>query len=166
MSTIIPSPFSPSTRNPTNSGSQWLRDLYQPGQVINTVKLLSDLNTHIYQSFKYDSRDALGVQLPNETLTRGSGTCRDFAVFMMEAARYWGFGARFVTVIFKWLRVSMAPLTPRRRSTSPVPGGAASIPQTTSSLAANISSSPCRANKRRLLRYPVHGRARQTPSTG
>jgi transglutaminase-like putative cysteine protease len=76
---------------------RWLRDLYQPGQVINTVELLSDLNTHIYRSFKYDSRDALGVQLPNETLTRGSGTCRDFAVFMMEAARYWGFGARFVT---------------------------------------------------------------------
>ena len=76
---------------------RWLQDLYQPGQVIKTLDLLSNLNSHIYSSFKYDSRDALGVQLPHETLTRGSGTCRDFAVFMMEAARYWGFGARFVT---------------------------------------------------------------------
>ena len=76
---------------------KWLRNLYQPGQIIGTIDLLSNLNTCIYRSFKYDSRDAYGVQLPNETLTRGSGTCRDFAVFMMEAARYWGFGARFVT---------------------------------------------------------------------
>ena len=75
----------------------WLRDLYEPGQVINTFDLLNNLNTHIYRSFKYDSRDALGVQLPNQTLALGSGTCRDFAVLMMEAARYWGFGARFVT---------------------------------------------------------------------
>jgi hypothetical protein len=54
----------------------WLQDLYQPGQVVNTLDLLSNLNSHIYRSFKYDSRDAFGVQLPNETLTRGSGTCR------------------------------------------------------------------------------------------
>jgi transglutaminase-like putative cysteine protease len=75
----------------------WLQDLYQSGQVINTLDLLNNLNSHIYKSFRYDSRDALGVQMPNETLRLGSGTCRDFAVFMMEAARYWGFGARFVT---------------------------------------------------------------------
>jgi transglutaminase-like putative cysteine protease len=75
----------------------WLSDLYGPGQLVDTLDLLNNLNTHIYRSFKYDSRDAQGVQLPNETLMRGSGTCRDFAVFMMEAARYWGFGARFVT---------------------------------------------------------------------
>jgi transglutaminase-like putative cysteine protease len=27
----------------------------------------------------------------------GTGSCRDYAVFMMEAARHLGFGARFVT---------------------------------------------------------------------
>jgi len=76
---------------------RWLQELYEPGQVVNTLDLLNNLNSHIYRSFKYDFRDALGVQMPNETLTLGSGTCRDFAVFMMEAAEYWGFGARFVT---------------------------------------------------------------------
>lgn len=76
---------------------EWLRDLYKPGQLIGTLDLLNNLNTHIYRSFKYVSREALGVQSPNETLRLGSGTCRDYAVFMMEAARYWGFGARFVT---------------------------------------------------------------------
>jgi transglutaminase-like putative cysteine protease len=75
----------------------WLRELYGSGQVIDTFDLLNNLNTHIYRSFKYDSRDAFGVQLPNDTLRLGSGTCRDFAVLMMEAARYWGFGARFVS---------------------------------------------------------------------
>jgi len=76
---------------------EWLRSLYRPGQVVGTLDLLSRLNSHIYQSFKYVPRDEHGVQLPNDTLARGSGSCRDYAVFMMEAARYWGFGARFVT---------------------------------------------------------------------
>jgi transglutaminase-like putative cysteine protease len=75
----------------------WLRDLYQPGQVVGTFELLEKLNTHIHRSFAYSHREAPGVQLPCDTLMRGSGSCRDFAVFMMEAARHWGFGARFVT---------------------------------------------------------------------
>lgn len=75
----------------------WLRDLYQPGQVIGTFELLGNLNTHIYRSLAYAHRDEPGVQLPHETLSKRSGSCRDFAVLMMEAARYWGFGARFVT---------------------------------------------------------------------
>lgn len=76
---------------------QWLSDLYRPGQVVGTLELLERLNTHIFQSLKYAHRDDHGVQLPCNSLTRGSGSCRDFAVLMMEAARCWGFGARFVT---------------------------------------------------------------------
>ena len=75
----------------------WLNDLYRPGQVIGTFDLLHKLNAHIHQSFKYARREEPGVQLPHETLTLGSGSCRDFAVLMMESARHWGFGARFVT---------------------------------------------------------------------
>jgi transglutaminase-like putative cysteine protease len=66
----------------------WLRDLHDPGQVIGTFDLLSKLNTHVYQSLKYVHREEPGVQLPNDTLQRGNGSCRDFAVLMMEAARY------------------------------------------------------------------------------
>jgi transglutaminase-like putative cysteine protease len=76
---------------------EWLQNLYRPGQVIGTFDLLGNLNTHIYRSFEYAHREEPGVQLPHETLARGSGSCRDFAVLMMEAARHWGFGARFVT---------------------------------------------------------------------
>ena len=76
---------------------QWLGELYRPGQVVETLGLLENLNTHIFRTLTYAHRDAPGVQLPCDTLARGSGSCRDFAVLMMEAARHWGFGARFVT---------------------------------------------------------------------
>ncbi len=75
----------------------WLRDLYTPGQVIDTFQLLTNLNTCIFEKLAYNVRFEPGVQLPHETLRLGSGSCRDYAVLMMEAARYWGFGARFVT---------------------------------------------------------------------
>jgi transglutaminase-like putative cysteine protease len=76
---------------------QWLRALYAPGQALNTSDLLNLLNTRIYESFRYVRREEAGVQLPCRTLALGEGSCRDFAVFMMEAARHWGFAARFVT---------------------------------------------------------------------
>jgi transglutaminase-like putative cysteine protease len=76
---------------------EWLQTLYRPGQLIETFELLGKLNTHIYESVRYVRREEPGVQLPCDTLRRGSGSCRDFAVLMMEAARHWGFGARFVT---------------------------------------------------------------------
>lgn len=75
----------------------WLRDLYYPGQLKDTSELLTALNTKIFQSFRYENREDAGVRLPCRTLELGSGSCRDFAVLMMEAARHWGFGARFVT---------------------------------------------------------------------
>jgi transglutaminase-like putative cysteine protease len=54
--------------------------------------LLNNLNTHIFESLKYTQRED-----PGETISLGSGSCRDYAVLMMEAARHWGFGAQFVT---------------------------------------------------------------------
>lgn len=76
----------------------WLRQIYTPGQSIaTTTDLLSVLNTQIYSTLRYEPREAPGVQVPCETLHRGAGTCRDFAVLFMEAARHWGFAARFVT---------------------------------------------------------------------
>jgi transglutaminase-like putative cysteine protease len=51
----------------------------------------------IYQDFRYQARDEPGVQTPMETLDQGTGSCRDYAVFFMEAARSLGLAARFVT---------------------------------------------------------------------
>ena len=76
---------------------KWLLGIYSPGQLINTSELLNMLNTHIYETFQYLHREEPGVQLPCQTLALGTGSCRDYAVFMMEAARHWGFASRFVT---------------------------------------------------------------------
>src|SRR4029077_16595603 len=73
---------------------RWLLDLYRPGQLIKTPELLDKLNTHIYESFKYVRRERAGGHLACKTLFLGTGSCRYYAVFMMEAARHWGFGAR------------------------------------------------------------------------
>ncbi|QDV30532.1 hypothetical protein Spb1_24660 [Planctopirus ephydatiae] len=76
---------------------EWLSPLYTPGQLHNTSDLLQALNSRIYESLTYQHRDEPGVQLPCETIAKGTGSCRDYAVLMMEAARHWGLAARFVT---------------------------------------------------------------------
>ena len=43
------------------------------------------------------AREEEGTQTPVETIERKSGTCRDYALLLIEAARSLGFGARFVT---------------------------------------------------------------------
>ena len=55
------------------------------------------MTTAIRRELRYEAREAEGTQSPVETLTRGSGTCRDFALLMMEAVRSLGFAARFVS---------------------------------------------------------------------
>jgi transglutaminase-like putative cysteine protease len=75
----------------------WLRTLYRPDEAVGTAELLERLNHGIHDAFRYEHREEAGVQLPCRTIELGSGSCRDFAVLMMEAARHWGFAARFVT---------------------------------------------------------------------
>ena len=53
----------------------------------DTLSLLKDLNAGVAQHIQYQSREVEGTQSPNETLDRGWGSCRDFAVLFAEAAR-------------------------------------------------------------------------------
>lgn len=76
---------------------EWLKSIYQAGRSISTFQLLNALNSRIFETFRYVRREEHGVQTPCETLQKGSGSCRDYAVFMMEAVRHLGFAARFVT---------------------------------------------------------------------
>lgn len=64
---------------------------------IDTVQLLAAINAAIKRDFAYATRDVEGTQPPIETLERRAGSCRDFAVLLIEAVRCLGFGARFVT---------------------------------------------------------------------
>ena len=83
--------------DPEHKVDVWAKELVEKTEGGETLAVLTAMTAAIKQQFKYVARDAVGVQSPLETLRLGSGSCRDFAVFMMEAARYWGFGARFVT---------------------------------------------------------------------
>ncbi len=62
-----------------------------------TRDMLAHMNRHIGQSLLYVPRDEEGTQTPLETLTLGSGSCRDYALLMMEAIRRLGIAARFVS---------------------------------------------------------------------
>jgi len=64
---------------------------------VDTLGLLATINAAIKRDFTYAERQAEGVQSPLETLERGSGSCRDFALLLIEAVRCLGFGARFVS---------------------------------------------------------------------
>jgi transglutaminase-like putative cysteine protease len=64
---------------------------------IATMELLRTITRGIREQFTYIRRTARGVQTPSETLRRGSGTCRDFALLMIDAVRSLGLAARFVS---------------------------------------------------------------------
>ena len=67
------------------------------GRFTDTLSLLQDINVGISSSVRYQSRDEEGTQGPLQTLARGWGSCRDYAVLLAEAVRSLGFGARLVT---------------------------------------------------------------------
>jgi transglutaminase-like putative cysteine protease len=84
-------------RDPDRKVDAWARRFLDASGRRPTHDLLLDLNRAIPHEFTYLRRESPGVQSPRETLAHGSGSCRDFAVFFMEAARSLGFACRFIT---------------------------------------------------------------------
>lgn len=74
----------------------WVKQFYS-GQPINTQDLLIKMTHEIKQQLTYRRREEAGTLTPEETLTSGGGTCRDYAMLMIEAARQLGLAARFVS---------------------------------------------------------------------
>jgi transglutaminase-like putative cysteine protease len=66
-----------------------------PGQ--DTLGILAAITKAIKAEFTYNPRDEMGTHDPVTTLTSKTGTCRDYALLMMETARSLGFAARFVS---------------------------------------------------------------------
>lgn len=75
----------------------WARQFVPEGKKVETMVVLAAMTEAIRRSFLYVSRSEKGTQSPTETIARRQGTCRDFAVLMIEAARALGFAARFVS---------------------------------------------------------------------
>ncbi|HSR56275.1 MAG TPA: transglutaminase family protein, partial [Alphaproteobacteria bacterium] len=63
----------------------------------DTLSLLKDISNGVAAQIKYEERDDEAAQTPVETLARGQGSCRDFAVLFVDAVRSLGFGARIVS---------------------------------------------------------------------
>ena len=82
---------------PGESVSQWSLQFLDPSDTTPTMKILRAMTSGIRQQFSYTRRPEKGVQTPEETLQSRRGSCRDFAVLMMEAARSLGIAARFVS---------------------------------------------------------------------
>jgi transglutaminase-like putative cysteine protease len=64
---------------------------------MRTLDLLAAMNAALKPVIVYAERHAPGTQSPAETLEKKAGACRDFAMVFIEAARYLGLGARFVS---------------------------------------------------------------------
>ncbi|KAB2967800.1 transglutaminase family protein [Zoogloea sp.] len=75
----------------------WADQFVVPGRHMPTRDLLMAIATGIREQFSYTTRDMEGTQTPLQTLELKSGTCRDYALFMMEVVRRLGFAARFVS---------------------------------------------------------------------
>ena len=75
----------------------WARQFLDSSGRAPTLDLLRVMTERIKADLVYQPREEKGIQMPVETLRSGSGTCRDYAVLMMEAVRALGLAARFVS---------------------------------------------------------------------
>jgi len=81
--------------NDTGAIDGWLRQLGLDR--METFGLLGKLNQSISRQFRYQMREEPGVQSPAQTLSKGSGSCRDYATLFIEACRCLGLASRFVS---------------------------------------------------------------------
>lgn len=82
---------------PADGVSRWALQFLDAAETTGTMALLRAMTLGIRGQFDYTRRAEKGVQSPEETLRRRKGSCRDFAVLMIEGARSLGIAARFVS---------------------------------------------------------------------
>jgi len=75
----------------------WARSFLDSSGQTDTQELLARMTRAVKAEFRYEERQEEGTQDPVTTLRRNAGTCRDFALLMMEGARSLSLAARFVT---------------------------------------------------------------------
>lgn len=97
--------------DPDGKVDQWARQFVEVGET-SLRTLLTRMTKAIREKFKYNVRHAKGAQAPLETLALGTGSCRDYAVFMIDAVRSLGLAARFVS---GYIYTPVKPGAPPRR---------------------------------------------------
>jgi len=83
--------------DPNGTVDAWARRFLGVSGNARTLAVMEAMTHAIKAEFRYEARYAEGTQTATETLASRSGTCRDFAVLMMEALRSFGVATRFVT---------------------------------------------------------------------
>ena len=76
---------------------RWAQQFLRKQGPTGSRELLAAMTLAIHQRFTYAARTEMGTQDPATTLRLGGGSCRDFALLMMEAVRALGLAARFVS---------------------------------------------------------------------
>ena len=89
--------ITPQYGDPDGELSAWARNFLDAEGPTPTFKILSNMTYGIREAFTYRKRHEHGTQHPLDTLQTRSGTCRDYALFMIEALRRLGIAARFVS---------------------------------------------------------------------
>lgn len=83
--------------DPRHEVDAWARAFVPVAGRIPTQDLLADMTRSVRANFTYLARQEKGVQDPLTTLRTKRGSCRDFAVLMIEGVRALGMAARFVS---------------------------------------------------------------------
>jgi transglutaminase-like putative cysteine protease len=83
--------------DPAGELEAWARRFVRRAGPTSLRTLLSDMTHAIHDGFTYGTRLSGAPQAPLETLALGTGSCRDFAMLMIEAVRSLGLAARFVS---------------------------------------------------------------------
>ena len=89
--------ITPQYSDPNGELSAWARNFLDAEGPTPTFNILSSMTHSIREMFIYRRRHEQGTQHPLDTLQTRSGTCRDYALFMIEALRRLGIAARFVS---------------------------------------------------------------------
>lgn len=83
--------------DPEGELAEWSKQFLRNVPRVDAIHVLTAITRGIHDGFRYVPRRWGKPQAPVETLRRKEGTCRDFAVLMMEATRVLGLATRFVS---------------------------------------------------------------------